>query len=170
MAQSVEPKVARSVQPLCGSVNRALGISVSKALDGSVSTALGGSVVTPLLGSVSTALGGSVVTPLLGSVSTALGGSVDTAFGDSVGRTLGGSVDRALKYRSHVEQNLLETRWILFVGCLTSQQHASVSQGGIYSDNWTCCHIERQKLQIKLSTSPSHSILTPGQPVPALAL
>ena len=28
----------------------------------------------------------------------------------------------------------------------------------------------RQKLQIKLSISPSHSILTPGQPVPALAL
>ena len=26
----------------------------------------------------------------------------------------------------------------------------------------------REKLQIKLSTSPSHSILTPGQPVPAL--
>ena len=26
----------------------------------------------------------------------------------------------------------------------------------------------RQKLQTKLSTSPSHSILTPGQPVPAL--
>ena len=28
----------------------------------------------------------------------------------------------------------------------------------------------RQKLQIKLSVSPSHSILTPGQPVPALTL
>ena len=28
----------------------------------------------------------------------------------------------------------------------------------------------RQKLQIKLSTSPSHSILTPGWPVPALTL
>ena len=28
----------------------------------------------------------------------------------------------------------------------------------------------RQKLQIKLSTSPSHSILTSGQPVPALTL
>ena len=28
----------------------------------------------------------------------------------------------------------------------------------------------RQKLQIKLSTSPSRSILTPGQPVPALTL
>ena len=29
----------------------------------------------------------------------------------------------------------------LFVGCLTSQQQASVSQGRICSDNFTCCHI-----------------------------
>ena len=28
----------------------------------------------------------------------------------------------------------------LFVGCLTSQQLASVSQGRICSDNFTCCH------------------------------
>ena len=40
------------------------------------------------------------------------------------------------------------TRWLacergLFVvGCLTSQQHASVSQGRICSDNFTCCHTE----------------------------
>ena len=32
-------------------------------------------------------------------------------------------------------------RWVcLFVGCLTSQQQASVSQGRICSDNFTCCH------------------------------
>ena len=30
----------------------------------------------------------------------------------------------------------------LFVGCLTSQQQASVSQGQICSDNFTCCHTE----------------------------
>ena len=30
----------------------------------------------------------------------------------------------------------------LLVGCLTSQQHASVSQGRICSDNFTCCHTE----------------------------
>ena len=30
----------------------------------------------------------------------------------------------------------------LFVGCLTSQQQASVSQGWICSDNFTCCHTE----------------------------
>ena len=30
----------------------------------------------------------------------------------------------------------------LSVCCLTSQQHASVSQGRICSDNFTCCHTE----------------------------
>ena len=30
----------------------------------------------------------------------------------------------------------------LFVGCLTSQQHASVPLGWICSDNGTCCHTE----------------------------
>ena len=33
-------------------------------------------------------------------------------------------------------------RGMLLVGCLTSQQHASVSQGRICSDNFTCCHTE----------------------------
>ena len=31
---------------------------------------------------------------------------------------------------------------MLFVACLTSQQHASVSQGRICSDDCTCCHTE----------------------------
>ena len=30
----------------------------------------------------------------------------------------------------------------MFVGCLKSQQHASVSQGRICSDKFTCCHTE----------------------------
>ena len=30
----------------------------------------------------------------------------------------------------------------LFVGCLTSQHHASSSQGQICTDNFTCCHTE----------------------------
>ena len=33
-------------------------------------------------------------------------------------------------------------RCLLFVGCLMSQQHASVSQGRICSDKFTCCHTE----------------------------
>ena len=46
----------------------------------------------------------------------------------------------------------------LFVGCLTSQQHACVSQGRIRSHNSTCCHTEQKqqhqrKLQPKIYTS-----------------
>ena len=32
----------------------------------------------------------------------------------------------------------------LFVGCLTSQQQAHVSQGQICIDNFTCCHTETE--------------------------
>ena len=31
---------------------------------------------------------------------------------------------------------------MVFVGCVTSQQHACVSQGRINSDNCTCCRTE----------------------------
>ena len=53
-------------------------------------------------------------------------------------------------------------RWLVgwLVGCLTSQQQASVSQGRICSILRAATL--RQKLQIQRSTSPSHSILTPG--------
>ena len=37
---------------------------------------------------------------------------------------------------------LLQSCGCLFVGCWTSQQHASVSQGWICSDNIMCCHTE----------------------------
>ena len=61
----------------------------------------------------------------------------------------------------------------LFVGCLTSQQHASVSQGWICSDNFTCCHTEievaDQTFYLTQSqytdtglTSPSVDPITPG--------
>ena len=51
--------------------------------------------------------------------------------------------------------------------CLTSQQHASVSQGRICSDNFTCCHTEIEAADQTFHLT-RHSILTPGQPVPAL--
>ena len=38
--------------------------------------------------------------------------------------------------------SLLGGAGVVVVGCLTSQQHASVSQGRICSDNFTCCHTE----------------------------
>ena len=61
----------------------------------------------------------------------------------------------------------------LFVGCLTSQQHASVSQGRICTDNYTCCHTEieaaDQTFHLTQSqytdtgpTSPSADPKTPG--------
>ena len=61
----------------------------------------------------------------------------------------------------------------LFVGCLTSQQHASASQGRICSDNFTCCHTEIQVADQTFyltqsqytdtgPTSPSADPITPG--------
>ena len=61
----------------------------------------------------------------------------------------------------------------LLVGCLTSQQHASVSQGRICSDNCTCCHTEIEVADPTFHltqsqhtdtgpTSPSADPITPG--------
>ena len=61
----------------------------------------------------------------------------------------------------------------LFVGCLTSQQQASVSQGRICSDNLTCCHTEievadptfyltQSQFTDTGPTSPSADPITPG--------
>ena len=61
----------------------------------------------------------------------------------------------------------------LLVGCLTSQQQASVSQGRICSHNLTCCHTEievaGQTFYLTQSqytdtgpTSPSADPITPG--------
>ena len=61
----------------------------------------------------------------------------------------------------------------VFVGCLTSQQQASVSQGRICSDSYTCCHTEietaDQTFYLTQSqytdtgpTSPSADLITPG--------
>ena len=62
---------------------------------------------------------------------------------------------------------------VLFVGCLSSQQHASVSQGRICTDNFTCCHTEieaaDQTFHLTQSqytdtgpTSPSADPIMPG--------
>ena len=61
----------------------------------------------------------------------------------------------------------------MFGGCLTSQQQASVPQGRICSDNFTCCHTEievaDQTFYLTQSqytdtepTSPSADPITPG--------
>ena len=75
--------------------------------------------------------------------------------------------------RSKDRNVILEHVCLLFVGCLTSQQHASVSQGRICSDNLTCCHTEievaDQTFHLTQSqytdtgpTSPSADPITPG--------
>ena len=51
----------------------------------------------------------------------------------------------------------------LFVGCLTSQQSMRVYLRDGSTQTILHAATLRQKLQIKLSISPSHSILTPGQ-------
>ena len=61
----------------------------------------------------------------------------------------------------------------LLVGCLTSQQQASVSQGRICTDNFTCCHTEIEVADPTFYltqsqytdtglTSPSADPITPG--------
>ena len=61
----------------------------------------------------------------------------------------------------------------LFLGCPTSQQQASVSQGRICSDNFTCCHTEIEVADPTFyltqsqytdtgPTSPSADPITPG--------
>ena len=63
---------------------------------------------------------------------------------------------------------------LLFVGCLSSQQHAGVSQGPTYSDNFTCFHTEIEVANQTFyftqehytetgPTSPSIDPLTPGR-------
>ena len=53
---------------------------------------------------------------------------------------------RSSKVEPKQSAQTFTTNWkrivCLFVGCLTSQQQASVSQGRICSDNFTCCHTE----------------------------
>ena len=59
------------------------------------------------------------------------------------------------------------------VACLTSQQHASVCQGRIYSDDFTCCytdlefanqtfHLTQSQYTDTGRTSPSTDTITPG--------
>ena len=58
---------------------------------------------------------------------------------------------------------------LLFVGCLTSQQHACVSQGQICPDDCTYCHTE-----IEIADQTFYLIqlqcTDQGQPTPALTL
>ena len=78
-----------------------------------------------------------------------------------------------LKWQRPSVSHLKTSTVCLLVGCLTSQQQASVSQGWICSDNFTCCHTEievaDQTFYLTQSqytdtgpTSPSADPTTPG--------
>ena len=63
---------------------------------------------------------------------------------------------RTLVVKSPVVPQRSARLWVfLLVGCLTSQQHASVSQGRICTDNFTCCHTE---IEAADQTFPSHPV------------
>ena len=54
-----------------------------------------------------------------------------------------------------------------FVGCLTSQQHSSASQGRICSDNFTRCHTETEVAdQTFHLTQPQYTDTGPASPSP----
>ena len=75
---------------------------------------------------------------------------------------------------NNVRETLIAKGLLLSVDCLTSQQHASVSQGRICSDNFTCCHTEIEVADHTVyltqsqytdtgPTSPSADPITPGE-------
>ena len=75
--------------------------------------------------------------------------------------------------KRQVDWQAQHTSVCLFVGCLTSQQHASVSQGRICADNFTCCRTEIEAADPTFyltqsqytdtgPTSPSPDPITPG--------
>ena len=77
------------------------------------------------------------------------------------------------KFRQRVDKLLARAEVCLFVGCLTSQQHASVSQGWICSDKFPYCYTEievadptfyltQSQYNDTGLTSPSTDPVTPG--------
>ena len=61
------------------------------------------------------------------------------------------------------EEKKKEKELLLFIGCLTSQQHAYKYQGRC-AQTIAGAATQKYNLQIKLATSHSHSILTPINP------
>ena len=78
--------------------------------------------------------------------------------------------DRRKEVRKKENRSARESRvYSLLVGCLTSQQHASVCQGRICSDNFACCHTEIEVADPTFYLTQSQYIDT-SRPVPALIL
>ena len=78
-----------------------------------------------------------------------------------------------IEFNVNTSRHCFQAMVLLFVGCITSQQHASVSQGRICSESFTCCHTEIEVADPTLHltrsqytdtgpTSPSTNPITPG--------
>ena len=88
--------------------------------------------------------------------------------------TRGMYTDTTIIRLTNLKVNTLENTEVCWlVGCLASKQHASVSQGQICTDNFTCCHTEREaadqtfyltqsQYTNTVQTSPSADLITPG--------
>ena len=92
---------------------------------------------------------------------------------DQYDRTVHGIVGLCGMSEQSVSLTCVIWQLLLLVGCLASQQHASVSQGWTCSDNFACCHTEievaGQTFHLTQSqytdtgpTSPSTDPITPG--------
>ena len=77
------------------------------------------------------------------------------------------------KHTVHIKSGIRQGCCLLFVGCLTTQQRTSVSQGRICSDRFPCCHTEIEVADPTFyltqsqytdtgPTSPSADPITPG--------
>ena len=89
-------------------------------------------------------------------------------------RLIGNVCTHVYTHTSRADKNeQRKDRVCLLVGCLTSQQQASVSQGRICLDNFTCCHTEIELADPTFyltqsqytdtgPTSPSADPITPG--------
>ena len=70
----------------------------------------------------------------------------------SAGLQIAPSISLTTSYQQHIASfcfvNHIDIlHWVqlvLLLACLKSQQHASVSQGWICTDNFTCCHTETE--------------------------
>ena len=64
--------------------------------------------------------------------------------GETGRQTNRGKEEDTSRIQSNDRLGALAAKLLLLVGRLTSQQHVSVSQGRICSDNFTCCHTETE--------------------------
>ena len=78
------------------------------------------------------------------------------------------NIRESLQTGEDCDGGLMDLMMELFVGCLTSKQRVSVSQGRVCSDNFTCCHTETEVADPKKNRGAS-GIRTRDLPLSSLA-